>query len=67
MRALSPSGEWKCDSNVKKITIPAYATELTGLSFKGADRLEEIRFVPGSRLSSLEFGTFGGCKSLKSI
>jgi hypothetical protein len=71
MRALSMPlslrGEWKCDSNVKKITIPAYVTELTVRSFNGADSLEEIRFQPGSRLSRLKHWTFGGCKSLKSI
>jgi hypothetical protein len=59
--------EWRCDQNAKTVIVPVSVTKLPESSFVYADKMEILRFEPGSRLRRLGHELFVYCRSLKSI
>lgn len=52
---------------VRKVLIPASATEIDKLAFSGVESLEEVEFEEGSKLNEVGASAFAGCKKLKRL
>jgi hypothetical protein len=55
------------ESNPTTIVIPASLTVLTPAFFANTESVKIVKFESGSQIGRLESGTFGLCRSLKSI